>query len=134
MIFGAEDTGRACGESSARSAQSGSSAEAEADMDGAEVLVADGTGRREGEVVKRVSRSDAKPARTVCALLGRALGRAMMKERVLGRQVVIGRAEVGATLLLVSQESFGYLIGSQEGGRRFNNGKLGKGKYFEHEL
>jgi hypothetical protein len=53
--------------------------------------------RREGEVVKSWPRSEAKPARTVCALLERALGRAMTKERVLGRQVVVGRVLVGAT-------------------------------------
>lgn len=50
----------------------------------------------EGECVKSCSRSEAKPARTVCGVLGRALGRARTKERVLGRQVVVGRGLEGA--------------------------------------
>jgi len=53
--------------------------------------------RREGEWVKRWRRSEAKPARTDWALVGRALGRARTKEWVEGRQVVVGREEVGAT-------------------------------------
>lgn len=89
-------TGLVCGLSRVSSAHaSGSSiAVVEARETEAEGEV---TASREGEAVKSWRRSEAKPARTVCALEGRALGRARTKECVLGRQVVVGRGEVGAT-------------------------------------
>ena len=93
-------TGRVCGESSVSSAQaSGSSIavvealDTEAEGWSGAVVVA----RRDGDCVKSCSRSEAKPARTVWALLGRAFGRARTKEWVLGRQVVVGRGPEGAT-------------------------------------
>jgi hypothetical protein len=94
-------TGRVCGLSRLSSAQASGSSMADVE---ARETAAEGaaTASREGEQVKSWRRSDAKPARTVWALLGRALGRARTKERVEARQVVVGRGEVGATCGAVS--------------------------------
>lgn len=92
-------TGRACGLSSESSAQASGSSSAVVDARDTEpegASEADVTASRDGECVKSCSRSEAKPARTVCALLGRAFGRARRKEWVLGRQDVVGRVLVGA--------------------------------------
>jgi hypothetical protein len=98
-------TGRACGESSVSSAQASGSSMAvvdarDTDADGWSEALPLVVASSDGECVNSCSRSEAKPARTVCALLGRALGRAMTKERVLGRQVVVGRGLEGEIFCL----------------------------------
>jgi hypothetical protein len=92
-------TGRVCGLSSVSSAQASGSSIAVVDArdtDAEGCPDAGVTASSDGDCVNSCRRSEAKPARTVCALLGRALGSAMTKERVLGRQVVVGRELVDA--------------------------------------
>jgi hypothetical protein len=89
--------------------------------------------RREGEWVKSWRRSEAKPARTDWAVEGRALGRARTKEWVEGRQVVVGREEVGATFggVLVG---CGWVLSWDLGGWGGRHVMEGRRRYFKVEF